>query len=151
MRLFRRKSPKPRQDGQTAETAFRLPPIGSPNPEPVQEIVDAVMRRQSDRFVTIKMAEGHFLMLFKIIEDVGGQLIGKHFDAETVSQKIIETLASRKLGSGEDIPLTLSVAEWVNVMSLARLIEVPSLRGQEFTNDLVSYIQGSLKGIGPGA
>lgn len=124
--------------------------LASPDPQQVQEIVDGVMRRQTERFTTVVLSEGAFLMLFKIIEEIGAQLKIKHFDAEAVSQRMIHTVASHELGTGEDIPLTLSVAEWVNVMSIARTVEAPNLRGQELTNDLISYIEGSLKGIGPG-
>ena len=89
-------------------------------------------------------------MLFKVMEDVGAQFTSKDFDAESVSDRMIQTLASHDVNVAEQFPITLSVAEWVNVLSITGLIEVPSLGGQEFITDLRSSIEGALKQVGPG-
>jgi len=124
--------------------------LGSTDAEPVQEILDALMRRQKGRPLTITLAKGAFLMLFKVMEDVGAQFTSKDFDAESVSDRMIQTLASHDVNVAEQFPITLSVAEWVNVLSITGLIEVPSLGGQEFITDLRSSIEGALKQVGPG-
>lgn len=58
--------------------------------------------------------------------------------------------ASHDINTSEQLPLTLSVADWIKVLSLTRMIKVQSLQSEELVNDLRAYIEGSIKKIGSG-
>ena len=212
MGFFKRKRQDPRQDGLTAETALRMPAIGSASaisieyktlgklfgregtdwrihdrirsktnsgrqiekficetrdgrkviyfditdvlksadPEPVQDIVDAVMRRQRARPLTITLQAGAFLMLYKIIEEVGDQFASKQFDPKDIRGSISQTLAEHDITTAEQLPMTLSIADWVNVLSITRLASVQNLPAEELLNDLRGQLEGALKQVGPG-
>lgn len=211
MWFFKRKHTETHQDGLSAETAFKMPEIGSASaisieyktlaklfgregsdwrihdrirsktatgrqiekfilgtregrkvvyfditdvlkstdPEPVQEIVDAVLKRQQSRMLTIELPNNTFLMLYKIMDDVGNEVTTEKFDAEHINSKIMQTVASHDINTSEKLPLTLSVADWVSILSVTRIINVQSLQAEELVNDLRAYIEGSIKKAGP--
>jgi len=124
--------------------------LKSTDSEPVQEIVDVVLRRQQARMLTIELPNNTFLMLYKIMDDVGNEVSNASFDAEQINDKIIQTVASHDINTSEQLPLTLSVADWIKVLSLTRMIKVQSLQSEELVNDLRAYIEGSIKKIGSG-
>lgn len=124
--------------------------LKSVDSEPVQEIVDIVLRRQQSRMLTITLPSSVFLMLYKIMDDVGDEVTTVKFDASHISDQIMQTASSHNIKTSEELPLTLSVADWVNVLSVTRMIKVQSLQAEELVNDLRAYIEGSIKEIGPG-
>jgi hypothetical protein len=124
--------------------------LQSPDPEPVQEIVDAAMRRQKARALTITLPKSAFVMLYKVMEDVGHRFESKDFNPTDVCDSILLTLAKHDINATEEFPVTLSVADWVNVMSITRMVHVQNLSGEEFLYDLRAYIEGALKQVGPG-
>jgi hypothetical protein len=212
MWFFRRKQAQRRQDGLTAETAFKMPAIGSASaisieyktlgklfgregddwrihdrirsqtntgqqlekfivgtrdgrkviyfditdvlksadPEPVQEIVDAVMHRQRNRRITITLPRGAFFILYKIMDDVADQLAGKEFDTEEVVSALLATMQENDIETSEQFDVTLSVADWLHIGSMTGLVKVPTVPGQEFLSDLRDYVHRALKQAGSG-
>lgn len=124
--------------------------LQSPDPEPVQEVIEAVMSRQRDRLLLINLPTGVFLMLYKIMEDVGSDVTTAKFDPANIINYIMATASTHDIEKCDQLPLTLSVADWVHVLSVTRMIEVQSIQAQEFVNDLRAYIEGALKKAGPG-
>lgn len=212
MWFFRKRKAEPQQDGRSAETAFRLPPVGSgsaisieyktlgklfgregsdwrihdrirsqtesgrqiekfilgtrdgrqviyfditdvlgtPDSEQVEEVIDGMLRRQKARLITVTLPKGPFFILYKIIDEVGDKFASEDFDAEEVMMALLTTMQGTDIDTADQYDVTLSVADWLHIGSITGLVNVPTVAGQEFVNDLRSYVQRALKEAGSG-
>ena len=114
----------------------------------VREVVDRTMRRQQQRALTIQLPEGPFVMLYKTMDDVGAQVASADFDAAAVLDKVLDASADRSLDGS--VSVTLSVAEWIRILGVTNVLELPNLQTEELVNDLRAYIEGALKRAGAG-
>ncbi len=121
--------------------------LGTKDTVGVQDVLNGIMRRQAARPLTIRLPKGPFLILYKTLDDLGPQLSTPDFDTAAMLRVVIE--AAGRQNASEDFVITLSVAEWIHILSITNVLEVTLLQ-EELMNDLRAYINGALKLAGPG-
>ena len=102
------------------------------------------------RLLKITLPKTAYLMLFKVMDEVGQELQSEHFDPDAVNNQLTAAAYGSNLETIIEIEVTLSIADWAQIYSLCGMVDVPSLRGQEFINDLRGYVEGALKRAGSG-
>lgn len=107
-----------------------------------------IMESLSNRRVLICLPESAFLMLYKIVEEVGAEIPRPYFDLKSVSEQLLSSAHGNGLDTQELFEVELTIPEWVHILSLTRMITPPSLSVEELTNDLRAYIEGALKRAG---